>query len=175
MFFLFYIFLSNPIFAEASLSNSKLKNPHSAHISLFFQNSSKKSYLLYQAKQRDFKERRTLFLKDRKKQLKKIRKQKELKNKIEELEFQSHLFPDKIPSLSQKLSSPEESFWDYQNQMRLIETDRKRAFLQYKKQHQNYKKRKRAILQARLKTTKLLRQKLKSINPIAETPQFESF
>ena len=175
MLFLFYFFLSTSIFAESSLSNSKLKNSHPAHISLFFQNNSKKSYLLHQAEQRDLKERKTLILKERKKQLKKLIKQKELKNKIEELEFQSHLYPDKIPSLSQKLSSPEESFWEYQNQMRLIETDRKRAFLQYKKQHQNYKKRKRAILQARLKTTKLLRQKLKSIDQIVETPPFESF
>ena len=175
MLFLFYFFLSTPIFAEASVNSSKLKNSHSDHISLFLQNSSKKSYLLHQAKQRYFKERKTFFLKDRKKQLKKLRKQKELKNKIEEWEFQSHLSPDKIPSLSQKLSSPEESFWEYQNQMRLIETDRKRAFLQYKKQQEDYKKRKRAVLQARLKTTKLLRQKLKSINPIAETPPFESF
>lgn len=175
MLFLFYFFLSTPIFAEAGLSSSQLKNPHPAHISLFFQNSSKKSYLLYQAKQRDLKERKTLILKERKKQLKKLKKQKELKNKIEEWEFQSHLYPDKIPSLNQKLSIQEEAFWDYQNQMRLIETDRKRAFLQYKKQQEDYKKRQRAILQARLKTTKLLRQKLKSINQTAEAPPFESF
>ena len=160
MFFvlLCFSFLSVPVFAS---SNS------STHPSLFFQNSSKKSYLLHQAKQREFQQRRLIALKQRQKQLKKLQKQKELKNKIEDMEFQSHIDPDKLPPLNQRLSKKEETYWEHQNQIRFMEVARKRAFLKYKKQNQNYEKKKRSAVQTRLKKTQILRQKFK---PVENSP-----
>lgn len=172
MFFvlLSYFLLSCPALADSKLSDSK----NLAHPSLFFQNSSKKAYLLYQAKQREFKQRQALALKERETQLKSLQKQKKLKDKVEELEFQSHIHPEKIPSLSQKLSKKEEAFWEYQNQLRLMEVSRKRAFHNYKKQYKNYQKRKRSALQTRLKKTQLLRKKFKPINQAVESSSFEN-
>jgi len=170
MIFLFSFCLLNSIFAQASQFDS-----HPPHVSLFYQNSSKKAYLLHQAEQRYLKEKSKLALKKRQKQLRNLRKAKQLKNKIEELELQSYLYPDKIPSLNQKLSQQEEAFWDHQNQIRLIETGRKKAFLQYKKQYAKDKERKKSLLQTRLKRTNLLRQKLKSRHQTTEVSPFESF
>ena len=162
-----YCFLSQPALASLNSNPSKLKQMKSGHSSLFFQNSSKKSYLLYQAKQRELELRNALAFKKRQKELKILRKKRELKNKLEELEFQSYIHPDKILSLSQKLSGDEKAFWNYYNQMGLIEVDRKRAFTQYKQQYKNHQKRKKSTVQSRLKATQILRKKF---NPVENSP-----
>ena len=138
-----------------------------SHSSLFFQNSSQKVYLLHQATQRQFQQKRAFALKQRQKELKKIKKQRALKNKIEEIEFQAFIQPNQIPALNKKLSLLEESYWEHQNKTRLRQRDRKKSFYQYKKQYQKYQNKKKLAVSNQLKRTQVLR---RSFKPVEITP-----
>jgi len=166
-----FLFFVSPLLVEGK---TPAKKSHHSHTSLFYQNSSKKAYLLHKARQKEFEGKKDRALRQRQRQSKGIQKEKAIQNKIEELEMKSHFQADKISPLGKKLSRKEEAFWSHHNQIRLIETARKRAFLRYKKQFNKDKKKKQTVLQKRLKRTQLLRKKLKSLYQTVEVSPFET-
>ena len=149
----------------ASWSFPHLSPPHS---SLFLQNKSHKAYLLFKNKQKQFKNKKEETLQARREEMKKIRKAKQMQNRVEGLEYKSHIQPDLIPSLAKHLSKQEEAFLEHQNQQRVFEIFRRRGFAKYKQAYQNYKNKQRAILANRLKKIQTLRNKidLVEISPI---------
>ena len=148
-----------------SWSSSHLSVPHS---SLFLQNKSHKAYLLYKNKQNQFKNKQEKALQVRRKEMKKIRKAKQIQNRVEDLEYKSHIQPDFVPSLEKHLSNQEEAFLEHQNKQRGFEIFRRRVFSKYKQESQSYKNRQRVILANRLKKIQVLRNKidLVEISPI---------
>ena len=119
---------------------------------------SKKSYQEHKNKKQKFEDRQKLFLKNRREELVGLKKEKNENEKAYLLEFYSEFGMKKDSKHQTALSSSSEmAYLKHQKRNQSIERLRKSNFLEYKKDYENYQKKRQKIVASRLKKTQIFR------------------